>query len=134
MFRLNNASYVHFFFVLSIPIGESRIISWNRFDAQNFMTNEWLYQLDSQYSVISSRVYLKFNLNITQIPIKMVWTEVSQVRFGISVSDINFFDCFHSVAVQNWKYIEFVHICCKLKPSISKTKTKQKKNGDTSLL
>lgn len=123
-------------------ISTSIIMSWNRFDSHNFMTTVWFIRFSMVNHSLGIVYGLKFNLSITHIPIKMVWTEASHPtdqptdrpsdwssKWMILVLK-RFFDCFRSVAVPNWKYIYIwsLRIWCKLKP------TKKNTNGDTSLL
>lgn len=55
----------------------SMIMSWNRFDSHNFMTTAWFIRFSMVNHSLSIVYGLKFNLSITHIPIKMVWTEAS---------------------------------------------------------
>lgn len=52
-------------------------MSWNRFDSHNFMTTVWFIRFSMVNHSLSIVYGLKFNLSITHIPIKMVWTEAS---------------------------------------------------------
>lgn len=102
-------------------------MSWNRFDSHNFMTTVWFIPFSMVNHSLSIVYGSKFNLSITHIPIKMVWTEASQPTDHQIGQANGWFWCLRDFWLFSFSgraklkiYIWSLRISCKLKPTKKK--------------